>query len=156
MKVIRAFFTAAARFFISLVFLAGAVNKIFHWHESERTLHATLCEWQSNVGFFDQVHDCFAFFVPLTPLLLLLATLMELLGGLSILLGVKEKLGAWLLVLFLIPTTIIMHQFWFIEGPMREQQLSHFLKNLAILGGLIVVLLQGTQQSAPKPTFPKF
>ncbi len=157
MKIVRIFFTLLARFFISLVFMAGSINKILHWHDSERTLHATLCEWQSNLGFFDGAHDCLAIFIPLTPLLLLLATLMELLGSLAVLLGVKEKLGAWLLALFLVPTTILMHQFWFVEGMMREQQLAHFLKNLAILGGLIVVILQGTEQKQqPKSLFPKF
>ncbi len=144
-----------ARFLISLVFLAGAFNKMLHWHETERNLHSILCEWQSNMGFSDNAYDCLAFLIPMTPILLLLALLMELLGGLSLLLGYKEKLGAWLLLLFLIPTTILMHQFWFVEGAMREQQLAHFLKNLAIIGGLIVVILQGIEQKA-KATFPKF
>lgn len=154
MKIVRIFFAAIARFFISLVFLAGAFNKILHWHETERNLHSILCEWQSNLGFSDQAYECFAFLIPLTPVLLLIATLMELCGALSLLLGFKEKLGAGLLALFLISVTIIMHQFWFVEGAMREQQLAHFLKNLAILGGLIIVILQGTNQhQSANPTF---
>ena len=156
MKIIRILFTVIARFSISLVFLAGAINKILHWHDSETTLHAILCEWQSNMGFFDEAHDCLGFFIPLTPIILLLATLMELGGALLVLLGVKEKLGAWLLVLFLIPTTIVMHQFWFVAEVLREQQLTHFLKNLAILGGLLVIILQGIEQKQPKSPFPKF
>ncbi|MBX7067242.1 MAG: DoxX family membrane protein [Parachlamydiales bacterium] len=155
MQIIRIIFAAIARFLISLVFLAGALNKILHWHETERNLHSVLCEWQSNLGFSDNAYDCFAFLIPITPVLLLVGLLMELFGSLSILLGFKEKLGAWLLVLFLIPTTIIMHQFWFVDGAMREQQLAHFLKNMAILGGLIVVLLQGIEQKS-KSAFPKF
>ncbi len=102
MKVVRSFFTVIARFFISLIFLAGAVNKILHWHESEKSLHVTLCEWQANLGYLDQAHQCLSILIPLTPILLLVATLMELFGGLSVLLGIKEKLGAWLLILFLI------------------------------------------------------
>ena len=38
--------------------------------------------------------------------------IMALVGGLSILLGFKAKLGAWLIVLFLIPVTLTMHKFW--------------------------------------------
>lgn len=152
MKIIRLYTTVLARFFISLVFLAGAVNKILHWHETERSLMNTLCEWQSNIGFSDGLQDCLAAMIPITPILLLVATLFELLGGLSVLLGVKEKLGATLLILFLIPTTILIHQFWFIEGTARELQLAHFLKNLAILGGLLMILLQGTEK--PKTLFP--
>lgn len=155
MQIIRIFFAAIARFLISLVFLAGAFNKILHWHETERNLHSILCEWQSNLGFSDNAYECFNFLIPVTPILLLIGLLMELFGGLSILLGFKEKLGAWLLVLFLIPTTFIMHQFWFVDGAMREQQLAHFLKNMAVLGGLIVVILQGIEQKS-KTSFSKF
>jgi uncharacterized membrane protein YphA (DoxX/SURF4 family) len=154
MKVIRLCTTVIARFFISLIFLAGAVNKILHWHETERSLMSTLCEWQTQVGFSDNLQDCLAFMIPITPLLLLVATLFELLGGLSVLLGIKEKMGATLLILFLIPTTIIIHQFWFVEGAVREMQLAHFLKNIAILGGLLMILLQGTEKSSNP--FPKF
>jgi uncharacterized membrane protein YphA (DoxX/SURF4 family) len=151
MEVIRKFTTVVARFLLSLVFLAGAANKILHWHETERFLLNTLCEWQSSVGFSDSLHDCLALLVPWTPFLMIVATLFELLGGLSILLGIKEKLGATLLVLFLIPTTILIHQFWFVEGPMREMQMTHFLKNLAIMGGLLMIILQGTER--PKNPF---
>jgi uncharacterized membrane protein YphA (DoxX/SURF4 family) len=155
MNIIRICTTVVARFLISLVFLAGAVNKILHWHETERSLMNTLCEWQAHIGFSDNLQDCIATMIPLTPILLLVATLFELLGGLSVLLGVKEKLGATLLVLFLIPTTILLHQFWFVEGAAREAQLAHFLKNLAIIGGLLMIILQGTERSS-NPFSQKF
>ncbi len=90
--------------------------------------------------------------VPVTPILLLVATLFELLGGLSVLLGVKEKWGAVMLLLFLIPATILMHPFWFVEGSARELQLSHFLKNSAIVGGLLMIFLRGVEK--PKNLFP--
>jgi putative oxidoreductase len=153
MKVIHLCLNVIGRFFISLVFLAGAVNKILHWQENERSLLNTLCEWQSNVGFSDGLNDCLAVMVPWTPLLLLVATLFELLGGLSLLIGYKDKLGATLLIFFLIPTTILMHQFWFVDGSMREMQLAHFLKNLAILGGLL--LFVSPEENAPRGSLPK-
>lgn len=153
MKVIHLCLNVIGRFFISLVFLAGAVNKILHWQENERSLLNTLCEWQSNVGFSDGLNDCLAVMVPWTPLLLLVATLFEFLGGLSLLIGYKDKLGATLLIFFLIPTTILMHQFWFVDGSMREMQLAHFLKNLAILGGLL--LFVSPEENAPRGSLPK-
>lgn len=81
MKVIHVCTTVLARFFLSLVFLAAAVNKILHWHEMERTLMSLLCEWQSNAGFSENLQDCLATLVPWTPLLLVAATLCELFGG---------------------------------------------------------------------------
>ena len=86
MKIIRICTTVLARFLISLVFLAGAVNKILHWHETERMLMGTLCEWQSYIGFSDSLQDCLTSVIPLTPVLLLVATILELFGDLSILL----------------------------------------------------------------------
>lgn len=156
MAIIRLTLTVLARFFISLVFLAGALNKILHWHETERFLLQILSEWQTYVGFSDFFHDFFSFLIPLTPLVLLVATVFEFVGGLSILLGIKDKVGALLLILFLVPTTVIMHQFWFVEGSARELQLVHFLKNLAILGALLLILLNGTSLPKPKNPFTKF
>ncbi len=152
MKIIRLCTTVFARFLISLVFLAGAVHKIFHWHDTETMILNTLCEWQFNVGFSDNMQTCLAYMIPFTPLLLVIATLFELLGGLSVLLGVKEKWGATMLILVLIPTTILIHQFWFIDGSAREMQMTHFLKNMAILGGLLMIVLQGTEK--PRSSFP--
>lgn len=151
MKVIRVCFNVLGRFFICLIFLAGAVSKILHWHDHEAKLMDTLCEWQSNVGFSDWLYDCIIGLIPLTPILLLFTTLLELIGGLSLLLGYKEKIGAALLILFLLPETILMHPFWFMEGSAKELQLICFLKNLAILGGLILFSLQ--EQKASRSPF---
>jgi uncharacterized membrane protein YphA (DoxX/SURF4 family) len=146
MNIIRSGSMGLARFFISLAFLAGGVNKIIHWHEAERALMNTFFDWQAYVGYSDLCQNALTFMIPYTQVILLVMTAFELLGGLSVLLGVKEKLGATLLILFLIPATIFMHQFWFVEGSVRELQLAHFLKNLAILGGLILILLKEPEE----------
>jgi len=147
MKIVRVGTAVVARFLISLIFLSGAIHKILNWHDTEKSLMNTLAEWQSNLIFSDQLQDFFAIIIPMAPAILILATLLELLGGLLLLLGVKEKLGATLLILFLIPTTVIIHQFWFVEGSVREIQMVHFFKNLAILGGLLMVLLKQNDES---------
>lgn len=61
-------------------------------------------------------------------------------GGLSILLGYRAKLGAWLIVLFLIPVTFMMHKFWGITDPMTVQiQMIMFMKNVSMLGGALLI-----------------
>lgn len=77
------------------------------------------------------------------PFFLYGAAVVEILGGLSVFLGFKTRLGATLLLLFLIPTTIIFHGFWNLEGAMRMMQTTEFLKNLAIMGGLLYVIVCG-------------
>src|ERR1700719_349919 len=50
--------------------------------------------------------------VPMAGFLVPASGVLALLGGLSILLGYRAKIGAWLLVLFLVPVTLMMHNFW--------------------------------------------
>lgn len=153
MKIVRISVTVIARFLISLVFLAGGISKILHWHETEKMVMNILCEWQSNLGFSADMTACLGRIIPWTPLLLVIAIFFELGGGLCVLLGIKEKLGAALLILFLIPTTILLHQFWWVEGNMRELQMTHFFKNVAIIGGLLFILLQ--RRETPNNLFPQ-
>jgi len=61
-------------------------------------------------------------------------------GGLSILLGYRAKLGAWIIVLFLIPVTLMMHKFWTVTDPMMAQiQMILFMKNVSMLGGALLI-----------------
>ena len=77
------------------------------------------------------------------PILLVISALVEIIGGCSLILGYKTRWGALLLLLFLIPTTLIFHDFWNVTGEGRTLQLIEFLKNLAIFGGLLYVLVKG-------------
>ncbi len=78
--------------------------------------------------------------VPLPGLLVPLAGLISLAGGLSVILGYRAKLGAWLLVLFLVPVTIMMHNFWAVTDPMMAQmQLGFFMGNLSRIGGALLI-----------------
>ncbi|MFC2049288.1 DoxX family membrane protein, partial [Chlamydiota bacterium] len=73
----------------------------------------------------------------------LAAILFELVGGLLILLGWYTRIGVYILMIFLVVTTLILHGFWGIEGHERAMQISHFLKNTAIFGGLLLLLSYG-------------
>ncbi len=64
--------------------------------------------------------------------------LFQLAGGLSLLLGYKIKIGALLLIIFLLPATLIFHNF-LADG----EQLNAFLKNLGLIGGLLMVIYTG-------------
>jgi putative oxidoreductase len=78
--------------------------------------------------------------VPLASIAVPLSGLLAIAGGLSILLGYRAKLGAWLIVLFLIPVTLMLHKFWAVEDPMMAQmQMILFMKNVAMLGGALLI-----------------
>ena len=78
--------------------------------------------------------------VPLASILVPFSGVLAFAGGLSILLGYRAKLGAWLLVLFLIPVTLMMHKFWAVQDPMMAQMhMAMFMKNVAMLGGALLI-----------------
>jgi putative oxidoreductase len=78
--------------------------------------------------------------VPFASLLVPAAGLVALAGGLSVALGYRARIGAWLLVLFLVPVTITMHNFWAATDPMTAQlQMAMFLKNVGLLGGALLL-----------------
>jgi putative oxidoreductase len=79
----------------------------------------------------------------LIPLFLYAAAAVEIIGALSLLLGYRTRYGVAILLLFLIPTTLIFHDFWNYTGPEQQLQMIMFLKNLAIFGGLLYVLAFG-------------
>ncbi len=69
---------------------------------------------------------------------------MALIGAISIIIGFKARWGAWILVAFLIPVTLMMHNFWAISDPMMHQmQMTMFLKNLSLLGGALLIAFYG-------------
>ena len=78
--------------------------------------------------------------VPLASIAVPVSAIIELLGGLSILLGYHAKIGAWLIVLFLIPVTLTMHSFWAVQDPMQAQmQMIMFMKNVSMLGAALII-----------------
>ena len=76
--------------------------------------------------------------VPMANLLVPLAGILALVGGLSVMLGYKAKAGAWMLVAFLVPVTLWMHRFWDVADPqMAQMQQINFMKNLALTGAAL-------------------
>ena len=82
--------------------------------------------------------------VPMPSVLVPLSGVIALAGGLSILLGYKARLGGWLLVIFLVPCTLIMHKFWGLSDPMAASlQQAMFMKNLSMLGAALLITYFG-------------
>ncbi|MFB6248545.1 MAG: DoxX family protein [Salinibacter sp.] len=77
--------------------------------------------------------------MPLTAVFLVGAIAVEVLGGLSVILGLWARVGAAALFLFLIPATLIVH-----TDFSQQTQLIMFLKNLSIMGGLLLVTTFGS------------
>lgn len=77
--------------------------------------------------------------IPMAGLLIYAAIAAEIAGGLSVLLGVYAHWGALVLFLYLIPTTLVFH-----TDFADQNQQFHFMKNLAIMGGLLMMVYFGS------------
>jgi putative oxidoreductase len=77
--------------------------------------------------------------VPLASIAVPLSGIIAVAGGLSILLGYRAKIGAWLIALFLVGVTPL-HNFWAVHDPMLAQmQMAMFMKNISMLGGALLI-----------------
>jgi putative oxidoreductase len=82
--------------------------------------------------------------MPIPDVLLVAAIIIELGGGLMVLLGWKARWAALAIFLFVIPTTLIFHAFWAVDAAQVQNQMINFMKNLAIMGGLLYVMAYGS------------
>jgi putative oxidoreductase len=74
-----------------------------------------------------------------------LSGVIALAGGLSILLGYRARIGAWLIALFLIAVTPMLHNFWTVADPMMRQiQMAMFMKNVSMLGAALFITQVGS------------
>ncbi|MDJ0987883.1 MAG: DoxX family membrane protein [Desulfobacterales bacterium] len=79
--------------------------------------------------------------MPLPTLSVAIASAILISGGLSILANYRIKIGVLLIWIFLVPVTLIIHNFWTVEDPMvRGNEMAHFLKNLLALAGALIFL----------------
>jgi putative oxidoreductase len=77
--------------------------------------------------------------IPIPFVVLIFTIAFQIIGGLSLILGYKAKIGAILLIVFLIPATLVFH------NPITDPtQMIDFMKNLSILGGLLMVVAFGS------------
>ncbi len=73
------------------------------------------------------------------------AIVFEIVGGVLVLLGLWARLGALMLMVFLILASVLFHRFWEMTDPvMKQMQMINFMKNISILGGLTMVLARGS------------
>lgn len=110
--------TPIARILLSIIFVMAVFGKIMDPASSQSYMEA--------------------YGLPMVFILFILAVIVEIIGSLSVILGYKAKMGAWMLVVFLAITTLVFH-----TDLADTIQMQMFLKNLAIIGGLLLVAIYG-------------
>ncbi|NGX32161.1 MAG: hypothetical protein K1060chlam4_00202, partial [Candidatus Anoxychlamydiales bacterium] len=134
---------------LSAIFILSAVNKIFDWQKTESGLINLFCDWQSYVHFSSSLTKLFTALISWTPEILIVITTLELIAALLIFFGIKEKFGAFLLLVFFVPATFLLHPFWFLSGANKTFQMVMFMKNIALLGALLLLMVLGSKIKEP-------
>ncbi len=82
--------------------------------------------------------------IPFASFLVPFSGLLMIAGGISILLGYKTRIGAWILILFLLPVTFALHDFWNTpDGMARQLDFAMFMKNIALTGSALMIAYFG-------------
>lgn len=116
------------RLFIAALFLVAGIRKILIW--------------EAQVGYFTRLG------FPAPELFTVLAVVIEIGGALLLIAGWRTRWVAWLLILFLVIATGMAHRFWEFDAAQQANQMNHFLKNLALIGGLLFVVAFGPGRMA--------
>lgn len=111
------------RVLLALIFLASGLSKIPGWDAT--------ATYMASKG------------IPWVPVFLFPAIFIEVIGGLCLCFGFRARKVAAILLIYLIPVTLLMHNFWGYQGMERQTQLINFMKNLAIMGGLFGIVANG-------------
>jgi putative oxidoreductase len=111
-----------ARICMAAVFLYSGQDKARHWSKA--------------VGEVHELH------LPGPPALMAASTIVvQLIGGLSLISNVEPAFGAALLAAFTAAATLIGHRYWLLTGDPAKQVFTTFLEHLAIIGGLLLVIV---------------
>lgn len=137
------------RWFISAIFIILSVSSFFHLDEINNEYLQTLSVWQMSMSNVLSSGDFLVFLEDTAKWVVLFGILLQLGGALLIFLQYRVKLGATLLLCYLFCSTIFNQPFWFFEGPMLARSFVLFMKNFAIIGGLLFILSERTGVSMP-------
>jgi putative oxidoreductase len=137
----------AGRVLLATIFLLSAFMKFFNYGEI--------------VSYADAAG------LPNPTVMVAIGGVVELLGGLSLVAGLLTRIGALALTVFLVLAAYYFHDFWLFTGAERQIQLTHFLKNVAIIGGMLLLVVHGAGRysidwllrerlgRAPRPSSPE-
>ena len=123
-----------ARIFLSLIFLWEAFDTFKYFNIAKEYMIGYHLTWNQDF-------------------LLGSAIFLMIFGGVLILTGYRSKLGAVLLLLYYIPATLIIYSFWNDPPELYRINSIQFMKNLAIIGGLMMVFVNGAGRYSIKKLF---
>lgn len=114
------------RIFLSAIFIFEAIDSMLFLGKTKETMTEHGLTWNQDMLLYG-------------------AIFLLVMGGLMVLFGYRSSLGAIMLLMYWVPVTFIVHDFWNCNtnASLREQSIL-FMKNIAIIGGLLMLLGKGS------------
>lgn len=122
---------AVGRVLVPIVFIVAGFQKLWDIGSVARTiasiemLHRHLFNFMGPMGFA------------------YLVAVIEIVGGSLVLIGVWTRFAALILLIYAAIVTFTLHDFWNMQGVARDGNQIHFLKNLSIMGALLMIAAAG-------------
>ncbi|MGH6628667.1 MAG: DoxX family protein [Burkholderiales bacterium] len=123
MEMVKQYGPLVGRILLGLIFVIAGIGK--------------LTGFEGTVGYM-QAHS-----VPMAQILAVASTIIELGGGIMLIIGWKAHIGAAALFLYVLILSPIFHGFWAVPAEQQQLQMYMFLKNLAIMGGMLYIMAYG-------------
>ena len=123
MEFVKMYGPLVGRVLLALIFIIAGFGKI--------------TGFEGTVGYMQ------AYNVPMTQVLAVIAIIIELAGGIMIAVGWKARWGAAAIFIFVLVASVIFHAFWAVPADQAQLQNIMFMKNLAIMGGMLYIIAYG-------------
>ncbi len=123
-----------ARICIALIFLFEAYDSIIFFKSTKESMTQYGITWNQDM-------------------LLIVSIFLLILGGILVLIGYRSGFGAVLLLLYWIPLTFIVHSWWNDPIDIQREQSIDFMKNIAIAGGLLMIIVNGSGRFSVRRLF---
>ena len=99
--------------------------------------YAKIFGWEGNLQYMSRFH------LPMIPVLLVLAAIVEVVGSICLITGYQARTAAFIMFGYTLILTLLLHNYWTAPPQIAGMQETHFRKNLAIMGGLLMVSFAG-------------
>jgi putative oxidoreductase len=129
------------RFLFVLVFILSGGQKLMDIAGTANTIGAKVILPEPLTAYTPQLETMTGMTTPM--MLAILVGVVEIGAALMIAANIGARAGAVLLILFTIAVTWYFHPFWAMSGPERDTNMIQALKNLSLIGGLLVIFVIG-------------
>ena len=124
-KPVQGVVTVLGRLLLCTIFFMAAVgNKIPHFSQVAKVMES--------VG------------IPAPQFMLVGAIVFLIVGSVSVIVGYQARIGATLLLVFLVLATYYFHAFWKLDGQAQQDQMIQFMKNLSMMGAMLFIIANGS------------